>query len=382
MSASLLAAALGSEDSHSDSDREYGHGPLKTLQPIDQASSHTGDGKDLLHGTSAISHGKYSEPKPTGRKRKAHASESSGASSKSLKGEGHFRQAPPNDGKLECVFVQGECIPLWPQYLSRSCEGHFLRVGPREAWVLKILAMSKRNLSRVDDAVGHDESKMSNKEGRKLAAEVCRDLLSKLQQAIALAKKQKIKSENGSFPEVLPLDIEGCEVQASTRARNFHILAAHNASRFVQSVFLGAIANHIGANVKAISHAESKCLEGMGWQHLYTRNAVREKIHWMPDKLAWGLRFSGTPGADKRYCQDHSLSLAVDKNLSGDRFVLARRQAFDAACRVWNAVDTSGRQRIKADVGLGMKLVLQAISHEEEDAEFAGSDDENVSDAA
>ena len=95
----------------------------------------------------------------------------------------------------------------------------------------------------------------------------------------------------------------------------------------------------------------------------------------MPEKMAWGLKFKGAPGADKRYCREHGISMAVDRNETGEIFQSSRRKAFDAACRVWNAGDTSGKQRIKAEVDSGMNIVpVLAISHEGEESEMAGSE--------
>ena len=106
-----------------------------------------------------------------------------------------------------------------------------------------------------------------------------------------------------------------------------------------------------------------------------SRFGLCDKIHWMPEKMAWGLKFNAAPGADKRYCREHRISMAVDFHATGEIFQSSRREAFDAACRVWNAVDTSGKQRIKADADSGMKIVpVLAISHEGEESEMAGSE--------
>ena len=372
MATSLLAAALESESQHSDSDRESGS---TAGYEAKQAISHTGGEIE------AISHERDSVTKPPGRKRKAPASESSGPSSKrSTKCEQVFTPASPKDGKVECIFVQDECIPLWPQYLSNVCEGHFLRVGARETWMLKVLLTSKRLVSRGDEQHEPKENKLSNKDGRKLAASICRDLVKKLQRAVAKAKKEKKKVENGVCPEIMTFSIEGSEVRAATRARCFHILLEPSALSWIQSGLRKAVTNHIGSKMKAISHESSKCKAAVVRERMYERNMVRDKVFWMPAKLAWGLKVKANGGAIKQYCKANSERLDIDGDTSGEAFHLQRRLAFEAACRVWNAVDQSGKRRINMEVDSGMQIcAVEAMSHEKSDAESTGSGEESKS---
>ena len=76
----------------------------------------------------------------------------------------------------------------------------------------------------------------------------------------------------------------------------------------------------------------------------------------------------------------------MDRTLVGDRFLLASRKTFAAACRVWNAVDTSGRRKINIGVESGMEIVpVGAMSHtnldcsDEAQSEGSGSGEETKS---
>ena len=42
--------------------------------------------------------------------------------------------------------------------------------------------------------------------------------------------------------------------------------------------------------LKAISHEDSKCKDTGVPEHMYEHNKVRDKVFWMPAKLAWGLK--------------------------------------------------------------------------------------------
>ena len=143
-----------------------------------EAISHTeGENPGSYLPAEAISHK---------RKRKGRASESSGNSSGN---HNFFQQAPQVGANIACLFADDECIPLWPQYVCTETEGTFLRVGGREAWMLKILAASKRTVGRADDPCKHVLRKLSHKEGRHVAGELVRDLQGKLRDAVATAKK-------------------------------------------------------------------------------------------------------------------------------------------------------------------------------------------------
>ena len=190
---------------------------------------------------------------------------------------------------------------------------------------------------------------------------VCKGLLSKLQRAVGAARKEMPHGEEGAaFPKVLTIEITGCSVEANTRARLFHVVANQKALVWIQKEPRKSVTEFMESRTKAISHTESTDEIPEGCHHLNYRNRVRDKVQWVPHKLAWGITFKGVPGEDKRFCGMHGLSIDVDKTLSGHEFQLARKNAFEVACRVWNGMDQSNRQRIR---GIGGELPFMAISH-------------------
>ena len=120
MSENLLFAALG------DAAMDFDEGDAEQ-----EAISHAVGEKPFPSlQAEAISHKNAEETMLQRRKRKGAVSESSGNSS------GHhiiFTQAPPVDGDVACIFVEDECIPLWPQYACTVSGGAFLRLGARDA---------------------------------------------------------------------------------------------------------------------------------------------------------------------------------------------------------------------------------------------------------
>ena len=81
--------------------------------PLQEAMSHR-----ATEGVHAASDGAISHMK----KRQSDVAHG-GASPKKGKVEAAFRQADGVDGKLYCIFIEGECIPLWPQYLHKTAAG-------------------------------------------------------------------------------------------------------------------------------------------------------------------------------------------------------------------------------------------------------------------
>ena len=59
-----------------------------------------------------------------------------------------FSPAAPTDGMMQCIFIENDCIPLWPLYTHRSQEGSFIRVGPDEYWVIQSLVAFRRTLQK------------------------------------------------------------------------------------------------------------------------------------------------------------------------------------------------------------------------------------------
>ena len=58
------------------------------------------------------------------------------------------------------------------------------------------------------------------------------------------------------------------------------------------------------------------------------------------------LNFEGEEEDAKIFCQENNITLSVSENLTVAGFAEARQKTFGDACRVWNAVDRSGRQRL------------------------------------
>ena len=81
---------------------------------------------------------------------------------------------------------------------------------------------------------------------------------------------------------------------------------------------------------------------------------------------------------DKVYCKENGISVTIPPHLEDDEFLAARENAFLNACRVWNAVDQSGRRRIMMpERPLKVQMVpvpqSKAMNHAESDRESEAS---------
>ena len=82
-----------------------------------------------------------------------------GKSPKKSKVEPTFTPASGTDGMLQCLFVDDECIPLWPQYKHRITGENFIKVGAKESWVLQLMVASRKSVLRGYEEHKHGENK-------------------------------------------------------------------------------------------------------------------------------------------------------------------------------------------------------------------------------
>ena len=101
---------------------------------------------DLVDDT-AISH-------KTPRKRKHPPAEELTPPRRKCTGAKSLLALAPEDmssGMLQCIFVAGKCIPLWPQYTHsyvHSMAGKFIRVDRKEEWLIELVLLLRQALIR------------------------------------------------------------------------------------------------------------------------------------------------------------------------------------------------------------------------------------------
>ena len=82
-----------------------------------------------------------------------------GQSTKKAKAEPTFTAVSGTDGPMQCIFVEEECIPLWPQYEHITTAGKFIRVGPTESWLLLLMCSMRKSALQGDEELNKMESK-------------------------------------------------------------------------------------------------------------------------------------------------------------------------------------------------------------------------------
>ena len=108
-------------------------------------------------------------------------------SAKKCKTEPTLVPAACTDGMHQCIFVDGECIPLWPQYLHKTAEGNFLRVDRMESWVIQLMVASRKSVLRGYEPQTHCEK---NKPfAMALVKSVCDELLHEFRRAVVIARR-------------------------------------------------------------------------------------------------------------------------------------------------------------------------------------------------
>ena len=62
-------------------------------------------------------------------------------------------------------------------------------------------------------------------------------------------------------------------------------MADETAAVWVQKVLRKAVAEYMDSQIKAISHTDSKCVSAKDRPVITFRNFIRDKVHWMPEKI-------------------------------------------------------------------------------------------------
>ena len=139
------------------------------MEALDQGSASSSDDEEPAAG--AISHTstqglqeRRSALKAISRKRRQAVNSSDiSPSAKKPKVEPMFTAVEGADGQVLCLYVTGECIPLWPQYVDKAGTCNFIRVTSSEDWVNKFMVASRKackgdmSHGKEKDALGKDK---------------------------------------------------------------------------------------------------------------------------------------------------------------------------------------------------------------------------------
>ena len=282
---------------------------------------------------SAISHTSCHEPAKTSNEKRKDPFANVGTPPKKGKVEPTFTLAPCIDGRWNCVFVDEEIIPLWPQYVHKdNIERHYIRIDKCERWVTDYMVVLKRSKLR-DAGVVKDNFLVKN-----MANSVCHELLAEFSKAVAAARKKHKEP-----PLLFPITMHDCKVQAAPYDRQCYILSGSSALEWIQKGLRRIVTDYLGVQLEAIRHTTAIHHDP---SFTHRKADVRDKVTWSPCCRRWLLKFKGAAGADADDCKKNEISLAVPGKYEGKPFEIALEYAFYDACDVWNAIDTSGKTRI------------------------------------
>ena len=278
------------------------------------------------------------------------------------------------DGNVQCVFLDSECIPLWPQYKHKTQEGRFVRIGKWEPWVIQVIAMCRKIALK-----GYEPQQCKEKRApfaRKLVDHVVTELHHDFRQVLKEARKEHIKTNLlRTFPEVFSINMHGCEVVASTMTiRHIYILAGDETTKWIHSGIAPAVQTYLEKELNAMSPNFSPPYDDR-FSDDHHRTGVRNKVIWMARQSTWTVLADCEKGEEKRYCEKNCYDLSVPRSMGGsEEYKAARDVAFHNACVVWNEVDRSDKPRIKLitrPLRAPMKLrpKRKAMSHTESESD-------------
>ena len=258
---------------------------------------------------------------------------------------------------LQCIFVAGKCIPLWPQYVHSSDDQRvFIRVDGNELWLRQHLHILSRRAQL--HTVRRQKGGNPNPYARIRINDLCEDVLQHFRIAIvefrrkqAALKKCAIDAEPG--PGLFAIKMHDCDLIAAVHDCHFYLLINEQAVTWINTGLTRMLTAYIDVQLRAI-------------------------VIWMPLDRKWILKYDGPSGAHEQYCEEKNITFAVQADLEDDDYRIARQKAFLNACLAWNEIDESLRTRItlpehQLNVHIVPILESTALSHAESGR---GSDEE------
>ena len=118
------------------------------------------NGKDEEGVAEAISH------KPKSQQEKKRKSSGAGGASFAKKPNLQNRNLKPvagADGLMQSIFVEGVCIPMWPQYVDEAATCKFIRIGTQEDWVNQFMRASRKAAKQDGENVGCNKEKIKGR---------------------------------------------------------------------------------------------------------------------------------------------------------------------------------------------------------------------------
>ena len=290
---------------------------------------------------------------------------------------------------LQCIFVAGKCIPLWPQYVHsyvHSMAGKFIRVDRKEEWLIELVLLLRQALIRSNAESCTSINSVNQRPcARFITNDFCDESLQHFRTALAEFRRQqpawkKRATDAGPHPGLLTIKIHNCEVIASVDARHFYLLTNDQAVTWIKTGLAQMLTKYIELRMRAI-HDRQPIADTTKYKHILLKDGIRDKVIWMPTDHEWILRYNGEAGAHEKYCTETNITFQVQEDLEDGEYRIAHQKAFVNACIAWNAIDNSNRKRIRLSPHqLDVKIVPMLDNTDMFHAESGcGSDEESVS---
>ena len=249
-----------------------------------------------------------------------------------------------------------------------------MKVAPYEAWLVQYVGLRRKAYRKGCEPTELAHTQLAKDSNRS----ICKQLLLEFKNVVADAKEKHEKRYQNPFPHVLALTFNGCDIFASTGTRQLMIRADDALLKWIRKGFQQALDDHFKAELsagKAMSQPLIACSEEKVFHYSGNALGVRDKICWVPETHGWGLNLKKETETSRR----KSLCLSVNPTVTGADFTTARDKALLNACDVWNALDKSGRFRIKLPAVTDSCCDIK-LPKEQNGNDGAGSDSESDSD--
>ena len=294
-------------------------------------------------------------------------------------------KAPFDDGMLNCMLENNQCIPVWPQYVVKDSKTRYIKVAHGEAWLTAYCSALRKNRRRGCEPAGLHNTKTT----KELTKDCCQQLLLEFREVLAETKAQYKKEFDGEFPQEATVSYNGFDVLTATNGRQLMLHVDTATMKWIRGAFTETFTNIVRAGGRTSAGSQVGSIGRIDNAFRYSSKSidVGDKVTWNPGRIHWCLsgKFTGMP--IKAYCERESFCLGVPASLTGEEFDNARDAALLHACMAWNECDMSKKPRIqlpansvKTEVEHHGRAESDSESDRESDSENSGSGSEPTED--
>ena len=238
---------------------------------------------------------------------------------------------------LQGAFIGQTCIPLWPKYKLPDLKETFIKGHQREKWFREVIQAAR---------LRYPDSKRAMCVKNGFLDRLGNTIMGTLKALVAKARSEHRRATRTRFPHVIKVTYGRSELTVSSRLRNIMVEANDACNDWISRELVreieGALRNEASSQDSDSSPSSAK----PHWNYRCNGD-IRGKVTWHQPTRSWKLNMKDPKQDLRHYLQENGLTLTVGVGLRKSSAAEARYATYITACKVWNALDSSKKYRIK-----------------------------------